>query len=156
MRDFQHPRSDTLMSHQSLEKILASTLSHTLKKPSHFPHSFRRDWLFRLSSRTPMQTENSSKTLIMVSKSTHEDDSSSYNGSSNDSHSGSGSRPETSTSSFEKEENAAAVLAQREHKHVMRSKALVFVVLLLAACLVGFFTYWFLSQSEKEAFESQV
>ena len=66
------------------------------------------------------------------------------------------SRPETSTSSNEKEDNAAAVLAQREHRHVVRSKALVFVVLLLAAALVGFFTYWFLSESEKAAFESQV
>ena len=78
------------------------------------------------------------------------------------SHDGSGSgsaptsRPETSTSSNEKEENAAAVLAQKENKNVLRSKALVFLVLLLAAALVGFFTYWFLSESEKAAFESQV
>ncbi|KAL3905467.1 MAG: hypothetical protein SGILL_009667 [Bacillariaceae sp.] len=83
----------------------------------------------------------------------------STSGSGNDASSGNAesntSGPDTTTSSSEKEENAAAVLAQREHSQVLRSKALVFLVLLLAASLVGFFTYWFLSQSEKEAFESQ-
>ncbi|KAG7358840.1 adenylate/guanylate cyclase [Nitzschia inconspicua] len=59
-----------------------------------------------------------------------------------------------SSSSIEREDNVP-VFAKKENKNVLRSKILVFIVLLLATGLVSFFTYYFLSQEEKGNFEAQ-
>lgn len=48
------------------------------------------------------------------------------------------------------------VLAHKETRNVIRSKILVYVVLLVSAGTVGFLTYLFLSQEETSDFETQV
>jgi hypothetical protein len=62
---------------------------------------------------------------------------------------------EESTSSNERSEISPA-LAAKETKQVLRSKILVYFVLLVSAATVAGFTYYFLSQEEDNNFETQV
>lgn len=62
---------------------------------------------------------------------------------------------DSSNTSNEREDNAIA-FGKTEHRNVIRSKILVFVVLLMATALVSFFTYFFMKQGETETFESKV
>ncbi|KAG7354797.1 adenylate/guanylate cyclase [Nitzschia inconspicua] len=61
----------------------------------------------------------------------------------------------TSSNSSNEPDDTVPVFAKKENKNVLRSKILVFAVLLLATGLVSFFTYYFLSQEEKGNFEAQ-
>mmetsp|Transcript_46094 Transcript_46094/g.112591 ORF Transcript_46094/g.112591 Transcript_46094/m.112591 type:complete len:126 (+) Transcript_46094:1006-1383(+) len=63
--------------------------------------------------------------------------------------------PEESTSSNERSD-LSPTLAAKESKQVLRSKILVYVVLLVSAATVAGFTYYFLSQEENSGFETQV
>jgi hypothetical protein len=54
------------------------------------------------------------------------------------------------------DESTAPILAQRETAAVNRSKFFVYLVLALAAGVVGYATHYFLSQEEQSDFESQV
>ena len=63
--------------------------------------------------------------------------------------------PEESTSSNDRSDVSPA-LAAKESKQVIRSKILVYLVLLASAATVAGFTYYFLSQEEKNDFETQV
>ena len=63
--------------------------------------------------------------------------------------------PEESTSSNDRSDMSPA-LAAKESKQVFRSKILVYLVLLVSAATVAGFTYYFLSQEEKNDFETQV
>jgi hypothetical protein len=75
-------------------------------------------------------------------------------------HDGSSTHQDTgheSTSSDHREDSSlVAYAAQKENRNVFRSKILVFTVLLIAAVLVGFFTYYFLNQEEVNDFHAQV
>lgn len=54
------------------------------------------------------------------------------------------------------DDNGATRLGRNETKNVNRSKILVYLVLLMAAIIVGFATYFFLAKGEEATFEQQV
>ncbi len=60
------------------------------------------------------------------------------------------------SNSSDQDSTIAVYAAKKENRNVFRSKILVFTVLLIAAVLVGFFTYYFLSQEEENDFYNQV
>jgi hypothetical protein len=63
---------------------------------------------------------------------------------------------EDSAAADEVDEKGEETLAALETKHVNAGKALVFGVLLLAAVAMGYFTFWFTSEDEKNTFETSV
>jgi hypothetical protein len=68
---------------------------------------------------------------------------------------GTSAHGEESSSSNERSDLSPA-LAAKETRQVNRSKILVYLVLLVSAVTVGYFTYYFLSQEEENNFETQV
>jgi hypothetical protein len=63
---------------------------------------------------------------------------------------------EESTSSHDKSSEMSPSLSAKESRQVLRSKILMYIVLLVSAITVAGFTYHFLTQEEDNNFETQV